>query len=496
MPDTDRRILIVAFDGLRPDMVSAELTPRLHALAKRGAHFPNSRAVFPSETRVNQASLVTGAWPERHGIVGNKFADPVASPGALIDSGDEDQLRAADAALDGALIDVPSLGEMLAGHGRQLAVIGSGTPGGTRMLNHAAERNGSFRLALYRPDISTPRQRIDEVIARLGPIPEAVIPCTDRLTYATDAYLDYVEPELRPDVTILWFFEPDLTFHYRGVGSPDSLTAIRHADAQLGRILDWRAKQPGGERLQVITLSDHGHVTTMGAPVDVAGGLEAAGFKVGKDLGDGCQVVQFCGSAGGIYLKDSDPGLLRGVCDWLRAQPWCGPLFTRDGDGALPQTAVGIAHRRAPDIAFITRANDAANAEGHLGGCLHDATKLPEGGGMHGGLHPVELSNWLAAEGDAFRAGQVSDLPCGIVDVLPTVLTVLGLPVPDSVQGRVLAEGLCDATAPAAEATTREHEAAAGSDLVYRVRTSHLGAHRYLERGWAETSAVRAGAAE
>jgi len=66
-----RRVLIVAFDALRPDMVTPELMPNLTAFAETGVRFSHSRAAFPSETRVNQSTLVTGCYPVRHGIVGN-----------------------------------------------------------------------------------------------------------------------------------------------------------------------------------------------------------------------------------------------------------------------------------------------------------------------------------------------------------------------------------------------------------------------------------------
>ena len=69
----DIRFLIVAFDGLRPDMVDDDLMPNLSAFCRRGSHCTDNRAVFPTETRVNQSSLVTGCHPGRHGMEGNKF---------------------------------------------------------------------------------------------------------------------------------------------------------------------------------------------------------------------------------------------------------------------------------------------------------------------------------------------------------------------------------------------------------------------------------------
>src|SRR3546814_8214425 len=127
------RVLIVCFDALRPDMATPALMPNLTGFAGRGVRLPHSRSTFPTETRVNQTALVTGARPTRHGIVGNKFLDTVASPGKLFNTGDENQLKAGDRRLDGKLVDVPVLGEILAEAGGSLAVLRAGTPGGTRM---------------------------------------------------------------------------------------------------------------------------------------------------------------------------------------------------------------------------------------------------------------------------------------------------------------------------------------------------------------------------
>src|SRR3546814_18560193 len=115
-------------------------------------------------------------------------------------------------------------------------LLSAGTPGGTRMLHHKAEQLGQFRLALHRPDASVPKDSIAAVIDRLGPIPPHEIPSLTWLTYATDAYLGYIEPELAPDVMILWYCEPDNSYPYRGIGTDANLAAPRPLDTALVRI--------------------------------------------------------------------------------------------------------------------------------------------------------------------------------------------------------------------------------------------------------------------
>ena len=485
-----RRVLVVAFDSLRPDMVTPDLMPNLRAFADAGYRFPKSRATFPTETRVNQLAVVTGCYPRRHGIVGNKFLEPTASPGKLLNTGDETQLAAADNRLDGKLIDVPVLGELLAEAGKALAVLSTGTPGGCRMLHHKAESLGAFRFSPIRPDATVPHSSLEEMIDRLGPIPRREIPSIDALTYATDAYLNHIEPKFEPDVMILWYCEPDNSYHHRGIGAEASLQAIRHADAQFGRILDWRRSEGLGDALQVVTLSDHGQLTVAAESIDLAARLREAGFTVGETVTDGSDVAIALSSGGGLYVRDSEPELIRRVVGWLQTQPWCGPVSTRDGQGALRHEHLLIDHRRAPDIGLVLSSDDRVNEHGHVGHTLQNAG-YPVGGGLHGGLHAIELSNWLAVSGNAFVASGESPLPAGLVDVLPTLLTVIGLPVPDHCDGRVLNEALANGSgAELSPAITETVNAEGAAGYRTHLTVSRVGATPYLDRAWVERDGV------
>lgn len=478
----------MAFDALRPDMVTPALMPNLTAFAAEGVRFAHSRATFPTETRVNQAALVTGCYPTRHGVVGNKFLDPVAAPDKFFATGDEAQIAELERRLKGKLVDVPVLGEILAEQGLQLAVIGAGTPGGTRMLHHKAEHLGAFRLALHRPDASVPQERIAQVLDRFGAIPQHEIQTLTWLSYVTDVYLDYIEIEIKPEVCILWYPEPDNSYHFYGLGTEANLTALRHVDAEFGRILRWRDQSGLADTLQIITMSDHGQLTIAAEAIGVGDALSKAGFTIGDSMSGGADAALALGSAGGIYVRDSDPQLIQALVQYLQAQSWCGPLFTREGrHGTLQHSVVGIDHRRAPDIALALRNDDAINAHGICGTCLRDAVPYPVGGGLHGGLHRFELSNWLAMSGSAFRSGYESALPAGIVDILPSVLTLLDIPVSPYVQGRVLREALASyAEIPTPAVTERTFSAAAVGAYRAHLQVTRVGNTPYLERGWVD----------
>jgi phosphonoacetate hydrolase len=69
------RVYIVLIDGLGASLLSANLTPTLWRLAHRGTFYPHGRAVMPTLTNPNHASIMTGVYPQAHGIVANRWLD-------------------------------------------------------------------------------------------------------------------------------------------------------------------------------------------------------------------------------------------------------------------------------------------------------------------------------------------------------------------------------------------------------------------------------------
>ena len=66
-----RRAVLVVCDSLRADMIDAAIAPTLTALGDGATRFAAARGVFPSVTRVTSASVATGCYPGRHGLLGN-----------------------------------------------------------------------------------------------------------------------------------------------------------------------------------------------------------------------------------------------------------------------------------------------------------------------------------------------------------------------------------------------------------------------------------------
>ncbi|MGE0722790.1 MAG: alkaline phosphatase family protein [Alphaproteobacteria bacterium] len=468
------RVLVVVFDGLRRDLVSPATTPALARFLDRGTDFPLSRTVFPSETRVAVASLVTGCPPGDHGIVANAFVSSAAGP---IQTARIDDLERLAAVRGGRLLGRPSLGERLAEAGKRIAVVSTASPGATYLLNHRAAALGHVTISAHGAAVTRPVEALAAAVDAAGPVPAAAIPNTARLDWAVEVLLRHVVPGLRPDLAVLWLSDPDSTIHYRGIGSPDGMAALAGADAAFGRVLDWVESEPPARRPVVIALSDHGHITTR-STVDLPA-LVGHAFP---------QALHQPGYVGGLTFPGGGEAVRAAAARWLLGQPWCGQVLTRGGDGSIglvpgsfDRRAIGCAHPDAPDLYYVLATDDRHDANGIDGGCLFHGA-LPVDGSTHGGLHRHELANLLAIGGPGVRQGYASPLPAGTVDVAPTILGLLGIAASD-MTGRRLDEAFGDASA----AGQGSEEIVSGDRRVRRLR---LGARAYLDEAISPVTAV------
>ena len=72
---TIEHVIVISIDGLRPDALEMADTPTLDALRLAGAYSPRGKAVWPSDTMPNHASMLGGMVPDKHGIMWNILYD-------------------------------------------------------------------------------------------------------------------------------------------------------------------------------------------------------------------------------------------------------------------------------------------------------------------------------------------------------------------------------------------------------------------------------------
>ena len=487
MSDADH-IVLVGFDGLRPDLVSPHTTPNLAALAASGTVLPNHRAVFPTETRVNLASLVTGGSAAEHGLVSNRFLDPSLTPEAALDTGALAVLERLDGHAGRPLIGLPHLGTQLAAAGRTLAVLHTGSEGAAAILGWSARRHQHFvfnpRFAGSAQPKGVERRLCDRYGIGANSMPK------DLPRLITDIFIDEVWPTRRPTMSILWFVETDKACHDYGPGAPGHLASVDEADAQLGRLMDWRATLPDGDRICLMALSDHGHIT-LDEPVSLIDTLRDAGLNVADHLAGDADLAAIVGLSPGIWARGGDVGLLQAAYDALSAQPWLGIAFSEArGDGVdgiirgtLAHHIVQADHPRSPHLRITYRGDDRLNAYG-LAGCSAADPKLSRrrrGDGHHGGLHRKELESVFVVSGAAFKPGCHRAVWSGSADIPPTALAALGLPAAAGSHGRVLTEilvrsGPSNALSPELDEVTHRV-----GDTVHRLRRVSVGGAVYLD---------------
>ena len=68
-------VLLISFDGLRWDYVNRNISLNISEFSERGVIASSLRPVFPTKTFPNHISIITGMYPENHGIIANEFVD-------------------------------------------------------------------------------------------------------------------------------------------------------------------------------------------------------------------------------------------------------------------------------------------------------------------------------------------------------------------------------------------------------------------------------------
>jgi predicted AlkP superfamily pyrophosphatase or phosphodiesterase len=216
-------LILVSFDGWRWDYLDRLPTPNLRALAARGVRARALIPAFPSFTFPNHYTIVTGLYPDRHGIVANTIADPTFP---------ERFTMAAETARD--------------------ARWWGGEP-----VWVTAGRKALKTATAFWPGSEVP-------IAGMRPTSwypfDDEVPNSERVRRALDA-LGLPDAE-RPSFVTVYFSEVDHAGHDFGPDSPELATAAGHLDAALGELVEGVQRLGLAERTNIVVVSDHGMAAT------------------------------------------------------------------------------------------------------------------------------------------------------------------------------------------------------------------------------------------
>ena len=443
--------LLLVLDGLRPDYVTPDVMPNLHALSRRGVVFTNHHAVYPTVTRVNSSSISTGSYPERHGILGNSVFFPRVETGRFLDTGQRADLERIQADQDGVLLTATTLGEVLQARGRKMLAVGAGTTGSAFLLNHKVAGG-----AILHTDYALPQALHARMLAELGPPPGESHPNDPRNRRAVEAFLKIGLPAVNPSVTAIWLSDPDTTAHTLGMGHPTTIEALRRLDREVKNIEDGLGAAGLLNRYNIWVTSDHGFATYTGA-TDVRALLK----PFTGTLADGSPRIVNGETA--IYVRDGNQQVIAQIVRALQKTSGIGAIFTKSVkagsllgsvEGTLSFDAARWTHARAGDILYSPDWTDSKNEHGFAG------TSASNGVAGHGSSSPFEIHNTLFAAGPDIKQGVTVSIPSGNVDFAPTFLHMLGIAIPSTMQGRPLFEAL-RSTNGRATATVRQIQQAA-----------------------------------
>src|ERR1700760_151039 len=253
-------VVLVSIDGFRYDYAKLYGAPHLNAIAKEGASAPDGMVPsYPSVTFPNHYTLVTGLYPEHHGIVAMSFYDPARK-------------------------------ERYAFNDPKTVTDGSwyrGVP-----LWSLAEKQGMRAACFFWPGS-------EAEIAGARPSYylkyDDAVPDEERGDQVVD-WLKLPEPK-RPHFITLYFAEVDHAGHEYGPDAPETRAAVRHVDSEIGTLRAHLAKLH--LPIDLIVVSDHGMATEKGDWIDLDKyadftGVETAGALMYPDSEEG---------AGKLYSK-------------------------------------------------------------------------------------------------------------------------------------------------------------------------------------------------
>jgi predicted AlkP superfamily pyrophosphatase or phosphodiesterase len=238
-------VVLVSLDGFRWDYARRDGATHLLALGKQGAWAPEGMLPsFPSLTFPNHFTMVTGLYPEHHGLVANSFYDPATQRRYAM--GD------AAAVTDGSWYSGTPLWSLAESQGMRTACFF--WPG------------SEAKIAGYRPTYYLhfdnkidDNARIEQVLAWLR-----------------------LPPADRPHFITLYYNEPDHEGHEYGPDAPETKAAVVKVDKLVGKLK--QGLDGTGLPIDLVVVSDHGMAKVQGGLITLDQFADLTGFETAGQL--------------------------------------------------------------------------------------------------------------------------------------------------------------------------------------------------------------------
>jgi len=480
---TQHHVVIVVWDGMRPDFVTEHNTPTLRKLAREGVTFRNHHSVYPSATMVNGTAMMTGVYPGRSGIIANHVYRPDIDPNHTVDVELSPVVKKGDELSGGKYIAVPTIAQLVQGAGGRSLIAAAKTVG--LLLDRRPNDSTANNSVTLFAGKALPGSALDPITEKLGPFPSALL---QEDSWMTKALVDVLWKDGIPAFSVLWLGEPDLTEHGTSPGASTAIAAIKSADENLAVVLSALDQRKARGTTDILVVSDHGF-STIRRSIDLQKILNEAGFAAATEFnaepkpGD----IMLAGNGGSVlfYVTGHDATVTRRLVEFLQQSDFAGVIFMKqpmEGTFALEQANLQNDH--APDVVMAFRWEPSKNQFG-VPGMIDADWQRAAGKGTHATLSRFDMHNMLVASGPDFKRGETNDLPSGNVDVTPTILQILGLKPVQKMDGRILSEAMT--VAPSAQkGETKTIEATKHfqtGEWRQSVQISRVGETTYLDEG-------------
>ncbi len=430
----NNKVIVLGIDGLQPSQITQLQMPNLYRMLENGTFFSNHHSVFPTVTRVNTVSMLTGCYPGHHGLVGNTMVIKDYDESLVIPAL-KPQIESVNKKIKSILL-VPNIVDILSNYGMRFAAVNIGSSGNAYLHNQTLSDNG----IVIHPEFSIPDMLYPDIISRFGEWPVKSQNDESRLEHAMKIFTSHILDELNPEVSMFWCNNPDSVQHYSPVGGESSNNALSIVDSQIGQLHKY-IETKGRNDLNIVIVSDHGYSTIKGV-VDVEDFVKSKivdSIKCDEEI-----LVAPNGGSVLFYVNPFNRNTLEILIDHLTSQPWCGNIFAshKDGDveGTIDLNKVGLNGIREPDLAVSFKWTNGVNDNGVQGMVYSSSGEV--GHGQHGSIGATEHRSVLIGYGPDFKENNVVENPTGNIDVAPTIIELLGIDTDTNFDGRIITEGL------------------------------------------------------
>ncbi|MES2125095.1 MAG: ectonucleotide pyrophosphatase/phosphodiesterase [Gemmatimonadota bacterium] len=219
----DQAVVLISLDGFRADYLDRAAAPNLQALAREGVRAEWMTPSFPSKTFPNHYTIVTGLYPEHHGIVANNIRDAELGSFTMADS----------------------------------LAVRDGRWWGGEPIWVTAEKQGRRAANFFWPGSEA---EIDGVRASIWKRFDDKFPNAARIDSVL-GWLSLPRGEA-PSLVTLYYSDVDHAGHTFGPMAPETDAAIARVDSMIGRLRSGLSAKGLGERVNVIVVADHGMLAT------------------------------------------------------------------------------------------------------------------------------------------------------------------------------------------------------------------------------------------